>query len=741
MAQAKQIQQVNSFVAGLITEATELTFPPNASYDELNCVLSIKGSRRRRLGIDFEPDYALSSFSATDSEMADFAISTFTWKAVGSQGNLNFLAVQWGDTLYFYDFGSNVLSSNEKSFTVDLSAYLAPSATVASRTRLSYACGRGDLFIVSPVILPLQITYDADADTISVSEVEIRIRDFDGIDDGLEVDEETGTLTTEHHYNLLNQGWFEGQDGYDPINGYHSTAGNYPANNIQWISAKNANGSVNTALLRRIPAGTTEAPKGHFILDPFYKDRSMASSLSGIPVEEVTTRPAAVAFYAGRIVFLHKSDIYVSQVLNQNRDNVGKCYQNQDPTAEDLNALVDNDGLVINIPEAGNLIAALNVGFALLVFATNGVWSITGSTGGFKATDFFVNRVTNSGIISAASLVSVEGIPCWFSDTGIYTVQQDKVSGLFTAVNMTDTTIRSFYIGIPSEERAAAVGEFDTATRCIVWLYREQDTLPTNTSPAYYTKALVYDTTLKAFYPWTISSLEANSPFIAGIISSPALNEGSEIEQVVDSNGNNVIKTSLDNVVANIDLTLGNNTFIKYLTVVPNAANTNNNLTFSLFSSLSFTDWPKCAILLSIDAADYDSYLETGFEVAGDLVRFKQNPYIFVHVRRTETGVTYTDDEVTSYDNPSGLYLRSKWEWSSGSQSGKWSTRQNAYRLKSLYLPGTTDASWDNGFRLTTTRLRIRGDGRAAQLRFESESGKDFDLIGWGTVVTGNTDI
>jgi len=44
----------NTFVAGLITEAGPLTFPENSSKDELNCVLSRKGNRRRRLGVDYE---------------------------------------------------------------------------------------------------------------------------------------------------------------------------------------------------------------------------------------------------------------------------------------------------------------------------------------------------------------------------------------------------------------------------------------------------------------------------------------------------------------------------------------------------------------------------------------------------------------------------------------------------------------------------------------------------------------
>src|SRR3546814_15800129 len=49
----------NTFVAGLITEASPLTFPQNASLDEENFILSRKGSRARRLGMDLEDGYVI----------------------------------------------------------------------------------------------------------------------------------------------------------------------------------------------------------------------------------------------------------------------------------------------------------------------------------------------------------------------------------------------------------------------------------------------------------------------------------------------------------------------------------------------------------------------------------------------------------------------------------------------------------------------------------------------------------
>ena len=45
----------------MITEASPLTYPEDASYDEDNMILYRKGNRSRRFGVDFEHGYVLLS--------------------------------------------------------------------------------------------------------------------------------------------------------------------------------------------------------------------------------------------------------------------------------------------------------------------------------------------------------------------------------------------------------------------------------------------------------------------------------------------------------------------------------------------------------------------------------------------------------------------------------------------------------------------------------------------------------
>jgi hypothetical protein len=65
VAQEFKQTPVTTFVRGLITEATPLTFPENASVDESNCSLERTGLRARRKGIEFEAGFSLSSFTFT----------------------------------------------------------------------------------------------------------------------------------------------------------------------------------------------------------------------------------------------------------------------------------------------------------------------------------------------------------------------------------------------------------------------------------------------------------------------------------------------------------------------------------------------------------------------------------------------------------------------------------------------------------------------------------------------------
>lgn len=94
----------NTFVAGIITEATGINFPENATVDEANFRLNRDGSRQRRLGFDREVgyvNYALTSGFGSGSNYV--AVKTFFWKNTGPASAFDVLVVQYGSMLYFYN--------------------------------------------------------------------------------------------------------------------------------------------------------------------------------------------------------------------------------------------------------------------------------------------------------------------------------------------------------------------------------------------------------------------------------------------------------------------------------------------------------------------------------------------------------------------------------------------------------------------------------------------------------------
>lgn len=129
MPQSLNQRAVNTFIKGLITEAGELTFPPDASIDELNCDLRRDGSRRRRKGAAKETNFELSSFTVAD----DVITTTGTWFNVGGQSGLEFLVFQNGATLYFYNKSDAPFSANIETGTVNLLTYEVSGSVGADR--------------------------------------------------------------------------------------------------------------------------------------------------------------------------------------------------------------------------------------------------------------------------------------------------------------------------------------------------------------------------------------------------------------------------------------------------------------------------------------------------------------------------------------------------------------------------------------------------------------------------------
>lgn len=692
---------VNTFIKGLITEAGELTFPENASIDELNCDLRRDGSRRRRLGAELEDSFVLSSFTMTDSSV----VVTDKWENVGGQSGLEFLVIQVGASLKFYSKGTLPYSGSEDAATVNLSTYEVVGGVGAANARCQFTSINGTLIVASPAINTIYVQRDNTTGALTVNQVTFYTRDFDWLGDKRTYTTSSATASIQRQYDTFNGGWSLA---------LKTTYGSWPPLTHPWYSGKDSSGNFSASEFNKIYSGTSLLGNGRYILNFFNKDRSTASGIAGLPTEIETSRFKSVASYAGRIFYAGLESAKNSGVILFSRtietlSELGDCYQQNDPTSEEISDLLDTDGGVIRIPNAVNIKKLYSRGPDLFVFAENGVWKISGVDNIFRATDYAISYISPIGIQNASSFIEAEGLPFWWSLTGIHTLSVDQSMGIEQEQNLSITTIQSFLDKVSSSAKAKVTGVYDRVNKKVYWAYPNNN----ETKETKYSNLIVLDITLQAFYPWKVSdgSDIVGFAFYSGFGSEAlALDVVQGLDDVYQGT-DDIISTQLS------DFTTGDPAIV----LVARDLST-NKLTMAGFTNSSFYDW---------GSVDYSSYAIAGHEFFGDLMLDKTSPYIEVYMRSTETG--WVGSEAVGYDlvRPSGILVSPYWDFSKTPSTAP----QQGYRLNRMPVVDSSDlTSVDIPETVVHTRLKLRGKGKTVRFRFDSEAGKDFVLLGYGLI-------
>src|SRR6266853_5222494 len=607
MAQQPTPTVENHFIAGLKTEFTGLNFPENAATDTSNCVYSLIGDVTRRGGIDYEVN------AHTDAiNQHNVARSSFRWLNAGGDGSTQILVQQIGSTLYFWKSSAatitNPLSTTLIASTVSISGFQAPGSTVdVSQTECQYSSGNGYLFVYHPNCNPFFCTFISGA--VSGTVINLQTRDFVGINEpGVPDNLRPKTLSNEHLYNLINQGWTQGStwtangtgDGtgnIPPSGGFYTlrissqvdttsvtnsaviqvnipTAAktglnnnnlngsvvltgtvtnyvtpftsitiavlsnsnpdlnamgfwangnffptpnevvtmslvsvgfitkwfgilaNYPSNSDIWWLYKNTSQVFDPATtFANVQQQVTAAPKGSFVFNPFIQDRSSISNIAGLTTVSTVVRPLTGAFFQGRVFYAGVNDsfppagdepfytwsenIYFSQIVTSPK-SFAKCFQENDPTSENLFDLLPSDGGQIVIPGCGAIYKLFALRFGILVFASNGIWFISGSTGvGFAANDHTVTKISTIRAISGQSFIDVQGYPYFWNEEGIYKVVPSSQPGSahspdiqLSVENLTLGTILSYYEKFPLISKRFARGDYHELDYVVQWCFR-----------------------------------------------------------------------------------------------------------------------------------------------------------------------------------------------------------------------------------------------------------------------------
>lgn len=397
-------------------------------------------------------------------------------------------------------------------------------------------------------------------------------------------------------------------------------------------------------------------------------------------------RPRCVAFYSGRAFYAgvdgtdSGANVYFSQVV-VDKTKYGLCYQSNDPTSENFADLLATDGGVIKIPEMGKVQRLFPFQNSLLVFANNGLWTISGNgNDGFAATGYRVRRLSNIGMISPMSVVDIKGVPMWWAEDGIYTINYDPNYDSSAVKSLTEENIKSFVFSVPAKNRPYIRSAFDRLNNYAYFGFLSTEAVDGDDAQTFDT-LLVFNAKTGAFFPWSFDHSVTNTPRFVGL------------EFIVDG-----------------DRQLGGS--IKLSTRVKVSSTT--SLTYSDFHDTIYKDYDALMALNSASEIDYSSYLVAGYRIDGQAMRNFQSKYVW----------TFMDDEANS-----SLWLRGRFDFTNNVNSGKWSTPQQVYN--SLTTKGR---QYDD---VRISRRVVRGTGKALQLHYYSESGKPFNLIGWGIFESG----
>jgi hypothetical protein len=704
---------VNTFIKGLITEAGELTFPADASVDESNCELNRDGSRTRRFGADAETNNVLSSFTITDSEL----IHVGDWENVGGQSGLEYLVVQKGSTIYFYNKSEQPYSGNVLATSIDLTAYEIVGSVGVSQTKCQFTSINGVLLIASEAIDTIYVQRNNDTEVISVVEIDFRMRDFEWIGDRTTYEDAETSPGVNRQYDTQNSGWV-GTKGLAARTTYGSTTV-WPPLTHPWYSGKDASGNFSKAEWEKIYSGSSLLGNGHFVVDPFNKARGTVSGLA-ISTEVESTRFKAIEAFGGRVFYSGLESAQSSGLIFFSRQiqdvgELGECLQQNDPTSEEFSDLLPTDGGIIQIADAVNIKVLHALGELLIVFAENGIWTINGVDGIFRATEYSVRRTSEIGIASPESFISAGGTPIWWSRYGIHTLDLEKIGGGASEQDLSTSTIQTYWNAIPEASKEKVQSVYDEVSKTVYWAWPDVG----EAVEAKVNNFLVLDLALQAFYPWSISDEASSTSSVVGLSFYTGFGAAVQPLDVITSAGDDVITSAGDDVVSiqNAPFITGSPTIV--LLIRDGAT---NKLTLGGFTNTGFLDW---------NTTDYSSYAVAGYEFFGDMILKKSSPYVTPYMRVTETG--WTGNETDGYDtvNSSGLLVSSFWDFNTTSTS----TAQQAYRLKIMPIVDPNDlSSFNYPETVVTTRLKLRGRGRSVRLKFESQTGKNFVLLGYSMI-------
>ena len=533
------------------------------------------------------------------------------------------------------------------------------------------------------------------------------------------------TLTIEHLYNLLNQGWenvvTNNPDdtwtlGNGKIKDFYNSKSVYPSNALTWYVLKGADGSFAPATVTNHAFGTSLAPRGKIIMNAYTLNRAVSAGLnqSLIPPSQYSShRPEDICFFAGRLWYALDGRVLYSQIISEDTTLADRCYQAADPTSEDVSDPVDTDGGVMNIQQCGKILRLAALGNGLCVFGDKGVVAILpGNSVGFTPTSYYQQVVSSVGTVSKRAVISVGNSIYYWSALGVFRISFNE-NGQLVSENISFGTIHTFFKNLKPVSISNCVAKLNAIKNEIHFMY------PTNEeSPKELNAILKYNIITNSWTPRDVPLTEQSSPFIV---------DAAELRNPIDTRPRAIVESNGDTVTSNggvVEIKKKDEDYVGYDSLSYLVVDGNSMcVTFANCTNIEHKDWAIGDI--RGNGYNYSSYLVTHPIVFQNIYMNKQSPYITTTYKRSEEGALFQ----------SGCFMSARWNWAFASASYDWDSKQQTYRLPvdQMYRP----KEYDEYREFVLTKTRIRGSGKSLQLKFENDGSKDFRLCAIGLDARG----
>ena len=388
--------------------------------------------------------------------------------------------------------------------------------------------------------------------------------------------------------------------------------------------------------------------------------------------------PVCCASAFGRFFYAVDSIIYFTQVIQSDSD-VGRCYQQNDPTSSEFPDLLDTDGGVVPLEDTLRIKAMHPYREGVLIFAGNGVWYIHNPSGGFKATAYSVEKITDRGIDSVESVVAAEGSMYYFSNNAIIQLAANEYNTV-VAQDITEQSIRSYYVNTFAGLNAKGV--YNSGNKqCEWWL------------PVEGGEGLILDLTVGAFYPQKQSS----PTYTLG----KAFTVANAIYYPSYITGNSGVSYSFSDRV--------NGSFQDF------------RVDQEAYLITGFETLGKFSNKKAITQARV-FFRKTETEITG----YDTDSYVFDYPSGCLFQARWDFDNSPAYGKYSGIL----------NGTGKGKEMQLYKPMQRGFIPDAYPYAFDTGERLLSKKFNIRGNGDAVQFVFQTEPEKDMQLLGYSVSYT-----